>query len=436
MRPFFRQFNKGFQFDPMNSTNVVQKGNLILLDYDEVSYINQPYSSKYRNCADGNVYLYNATITLDPAYVVNPDLAAKPDVPALLDLSSNWTSLAGSAFGTSWGNWETASTNPVKTYGDNTLISSATDTAGNVINQYNRQVTTTTTNQEKRTGVQAVLTQNADTKIDLGNFVQSVNIVTYLPSVPIKFSSYGMKPGARVYAFFDDKDVNLWCQPSTDSTYANLGQYNDPLYVGADGSIFGVFTIPPNRFRSTQLKFMLVDVPNLTTGVNDISSQATGILYASNIQTTTADAQFMTRQPTLSFQEVTDKRSTVSSQTQDFPTTEVINNPIVINNITNNAYLTENIQNITQDVTNITQQINNITQDITNITDITNIYNDNSVYNTYNTYTTPNTDSDQTPPKDSQDNVVYDGLPPSESDDASISWGTPNCGGGSGGSGE
>ena len=123
LRPAFYVSNRPTVFDSVNSTNVIEKGNAILLPYNHQLYISQPYASKYRNCIEGNIYVWKGEITFDPPAAVNPDLTVAPDIVNNLDMSSNWINLQA-AWGTQWGEWQTISTTTVS-------YSGATSTAYN-----------------------------------------------------------------------------------------------------------------------------------------------------------------------------------------------------------------------------------------------------------------------------------------------------------------
>ena len=316
---------------------------LVMLDYNHNKFISQTYASKYRNCADGNVYLWSCEITLTPSGINEPDLHTKPDTPALLDLSQNWINLA-QGFGTQFGDWETVKKyDPVTVVGSKVLTDTQTDDQGNVVKQFNTAVTTTTTTAQKRVATTASLdTKVPDIQIDLGTFVQSVSQLTYIPTADITFSAYGMKPGARVYAFFDDKDVNQYCRPYNlaSTNFGNwayisnwIGNWGDPLIVDSQGRIMGWFQIPANTFKSSELKFMLVDISDLAQGASAISTKGVGIFYANKIHVEAAKADFNTRIPALSFSNVDQLRNVLDSKVENIPSTQVIINPATINSL-------------------------------------------------------------------------------------------------------
>ena len=314
LRPYFYQRVEQFALNTdLSSNNISQYGSAIMLKFDEVPYIQQPYASQYRNCVDGNIFVWQGTIALNPSYQTTPDLKTNPDVVNNLDLSQNFINLQ-KAWGTQWGNWTTVASTTATSVGATTQTGTTTDQYGNIVTNYNQQVTTTTTQQQTQTGTTLAVTGQNDQTFNLGTFVQSINIQPYISSNKILFTASGLRPGARVYAYFNNVAVNDWVYP-TDNTFAQTSttKFGDPLIVTNDGHVYGSFTIPPNTFQATQLVFMLCDVDNLTTGSNAITTQASGTYYATNLSVAQASSTLNVKQPILSVQEVV--------QTQNVTTT-------------------------------------------------------------------------------------------------------------------
>lgn len=109
MRPAFSRFYRSTTFSESKSTNVVKRGNAVLLPYTHSLYITQPYASKYRNCVEGNIYVWAGEIKFQPPSSVQPDMTTSPDIVNELDLYSNWTTM-DDAWGTQWGQWRVTNT--------------------------------------------------------------------------------------------------------------------------------------------------------------------------------------------------------------------------------------------------------------------------------------------------------------------------------------
>jgi hypothetical protein len=73
--------------DTSASTNITKDGNLVMLSGNTVSYIEQPFASKARNCVENVIYVWNGNINLSPEGDHQPDIDVNPDVVGNLDLS-------------------------------------------------------------------------------------------------------------------------------------------------------------------------------------------------------------------------------------------------------------------------------------------------------------------------------------------------------------
>jgi len=385
LRPRFAQRQEVFDYDPELSVNTVQVGPYVMLNYKQVGWIAQNYASKVRNCVEGNIFVYKSSVTLTPNYQTSPSLKDTPTVSDTLDLASNWINLK-KAWGTQWGNWETVpnSSKSTPSVGDKTETSRQTDAQGNVYKTFNQKTTTTTTTKQTTTGTILDLTAPKTTDIKLGEFVTDVSIMPYIQSARIKFSATGLKPGARLYAYFNNIDVTGWCMLT--DLYFTVGSREyiagggAPLKVGNDGTIYGYFLIPPSQFQAEELTFMLCDVDNLTTKFNNITTQAIGTYYASKLSVGKGQATLRTRDVVLSSHEVYDEKEIKTTTTDNNVTLEVEQGPKIepVINIFNDNRVTNNITN------NIT---NHITE---NHTTVTNVVNNTSVVNN-NTVVTPTT---------------------------------------------
>ena len=88
------------------SSNVVQTGRLVTLDYDELYFMSQPYATKYRNSALVS-YAWNGKLVLVPNYDNHQDLNNTGSINIVIDNTNPWKDFASSPFGTIWGDWRT-----------------------------------------------------------------------------------------------------------------------------------------------------------------------------------------------------------------------------------------------------------------------------------------------------------------------------------------
>ena len=332
MRPAFHQYHRPVKYNSASSTGTVQRGNSVFLQYQNVSYINQKFANKYRNCIDGNLYVFKGEINFNPPGSTQPDLTKAPDVVTNLDLASNWVNLAASAFGTQWGNWSTYSAGSSNVTDPTTLTSTTTDAYGNITNKYNTHSVTTTLENQQRAGQQMNVTTSSN-KYTLFEGVTDVSILNYVSSIVVKVTATGMKRGSRVYAFMNNIDVTQWFR-QTDKSFNNntiagyyIKNFGDSIVVDDTGSVYGFFTIPPSTFKATTLEMRLVDVTNLATGSAAITTEAVGTFYGSNLSIAKGKAILSTQEATLSVKEVTDQKTITTTIITDTPSTEYIPGP-------------------------------------------------------------------------------------------------------------
>jgi len=338
-RPFFSQIKVGMYYDSTASTNTVKTGDMVSLPFTSVAYQTQQYASKFRNCIEGNIYNYTGTLTLDPPGTVSPDITQSPDVISNLDLNANWANLSkylGTAIGTSWGNWTNIGSATTQSSSTTSQTGSTTNADGSITNNFQNQVTTTSTQNVSRNGVNLVST-DATTSVNLGNVVTNVSILPYIKSTAVLFKSVGMKPNTPLYAYFNNVPVSNYCMPVTlySGSYTTTGPVRlssdtqTPLYkdsagnlykytlnnwggtlrADSTGTVYGVFLIPDSKFNAGQIEFKLTDISNLVTGASAYTTQATATYYANPISIQQSQLDLQVRSPVIQAQEVTQNNS-------------------------------------------------------------------------------------------------------------------------------
>lgn len=281
-RPLFEQNLFDLKYSSGVSTEISSDGRLITLPKSVVTgYITQPFASKVRNCVQDIIYQWSGNIQLTPEGDFYPDVTINPQVSVNLDTYSNWVNIAN-AWGTVWGEW------------DETVIGSTT-TNGNGNGRFggfgssvlssngDRTITTTTTTtttiDANRSGTQLSVSPETN-DYNFGSYVSDINIQPYLRSRAVKFHAAGLKPNTRVYAYFDDTAVTQYCGQTDES---GNGISYQVLTSQADGQLYGIFIIPADTFFVGDRVFKLVDIDNLVTQADVISTIATSTYHGSNI---------------------------------------------------------------------------------------------------------------------------------------------------------
>jgi len=301
MRPAFTQRQRPLKYNASASSNTVKVGKYVMLNYTENAYLSQPYASKYRNAIEGNIYHWNGTVTFNPSGATSPDLTVSPDVVTNLDLASNFVNIAA-AFGTQWNNWQTTSTTNKVT----NVTSTATATT----------TTTQTTAQQSRTGT--AWTANVSTQnYTLFTGVTNVSILPYVQPAITRVTATGLKPNTRLYSFVNNVDVGNYVCPSNSSfgVSNSSASFGSPVYSDNTGTVYAIWTIPPNTFTSTDLNFTFVDVSNIIVGANAISTQAIGTFYGTNLSISKGSAILSTQQAKLNVSQVAQTQNLITTST-------------------------------------------------------------------------------------------------------------------------
>lgn len=357
-RPFFTLQKAAMYFDEAASSNVVKTGEMVTLDYTEAAYQTQPYASRYHNCIEGNIYNFRGSLSLSPPGDVDHDITVGPDIISNVDLAANWANLQKfipTAFGTAWGEWSTVGSSTSTQTGSSVLTGETRNADGSISQSYQTQVTSTTTSQLQQVGQQLAI-QPTQTQINVGNYITNISVLPYVKPRIIRFTAYGMKPSAKLYAYFDSVPVSVLCCPIEVYTgvitvtggipYADDGDriYYDEfgtiykytfggwaadLQADASGTVHGFFAIPGGMFKAGQLEFKLTDISDLSQGEAAVTTQATTFYHASPISIQKSNAFLQVRDSALVVQEViqqkTSQQSSVSytSSVETLPATNL-----------------------------------------------------------------------------------------------------------------
>jgi hypothetical protein len=332
----------------------IPPGDLITLPYTHEILVSQPFSSTTKNAA-GLFWLWGGRIALNPDSDYWLDTVQLPDVNVNVNnFDDNWAQ--SGAWGTAWNDWQTTwqsssdavvNDTTVSTQGDATIATTVSTT------------TTTTTSGQTRSGIQYSLTPVTST-VRNGPRVVSTNIQPFMRSRLIRFTATGVKPGARLYAYFDGTSVSDYVTP-TNSLFANTANEGGPIFATANGNAYGIFRIPADerlRFRTGTLRFRLSDSFSNDSAQGSFLTAAEGSYTAQGLTQQTQDTVVTTRNPQVIMTAVSESRTAITSAAATSVTAV-------------SASVTQNITN----VTNVTNNINNITniQNIINPEIVTNV---------------------------------------------------------------
>jgi hypothetical protein len=194
-------------------SGIKKTGQLLTLDYEEVSEISQPYSTRVQNVTPYNVSFYGGTIDLFPSSDVWVDQVRLE--PLTFNAEGNYTETSlqlskegfdqQTGFGpVIWGSWKGNIDTSTSTETKNVTI-------GNAI--YKQTIETTTrTGTETRTGTRKVLKEQFDDQ-SLGDRVLNSEVIAFIRKRNIEITAKRMRPLTRLYPFFDGVDMSNYIVP-------------------------------------------------------------------------------------------------------------------------------------------------------------------------------------------------------------------------------
>ena len=286
MSPTISRVFVDMDIDTGASTNVTKEGSLVMLSGNTVSYIDQPFASKVRNCVENIIYVFTGNIDLTPEGDAVPDVDRNPDVVANIDLSGLTDII--NALPNLTGTERVIASAPVTTTVDRTST---------VVDRRNWTQTTTTTRDVIATTTESTIRSDLDfsastlnNTFDFGEVVQDISIQQFIRPRRISFTASSLKPNTRVYPYFDGQPVSQNCRPSG-------GSLGDPIVTDSLGVVSGTFDIPGGTFKTGDRVFRLVDVDDLVVAADSITTQAAATYSASNITITKARLGLGTRLP-------------------------------------------------------------------------------------------------------------------------------------------
>lgn len=145
------------------------------------------------------------------------------------------------------------------------------------------------------------VTSVSNTRKDVTSVTVS-KLIPFMRAKRIYFECSGMKPNARLYAFFDDVNVSDLCRTTNDITNNN---YKHTIVTSELGKVKGYFDLPAGRFKGGVRTFELRDVIDKTRdavstfarakyhsqGIQSDTTLTTNITTVTNRQTNTVTSE-------------------------------------------------------------------------------------------------------------------------------------------------
>jgi len=302
LRPTFDRNDLSFSTSSaLSSDNITQTGDLITLDYEDVTFIDQNFASKLRNPVQELTFNWEGEVILNPSMDNGTDITTLPDIQ--LDFDNMYSAIEEIAnrtgvTGTDWGNWTT------------------TSQSSRVTAAWRTGVTTETQTNQIQNGIATSISPSTET-FNLGNMVTNVAVRDYIRSRNVQITGFRLKPNTRVYPYFDDEPVSDYVAPA-DVNFANTAPEGSPLVTDDTGTVRANFRIPNDdnlKFRIGTKRFTLLDVENVITQSDLITTSAHGDYTAIQLSVSQRGSSINMKVPQFSDRQVSRTRTLTSTTT-------------------------------------------------------------------------------------------------------------------------
>ena len=230
LRPQHYTTNVALQYNAADSTNIVKTdGNVLMLPFEDVALITQPYASRTENVNPFNVFTFIGRIDLTPA---SDDWIDIERMPARVEnIEGDFSSVSAdmqvdqNGFApVQWGSWQTNWTGETLQSTSQQRSTSGTYGIGRQLGRaghgqrrqglfyLHERRTFRVVNNQARQGIRTRVVPKIERR-SLGDTVLSRSTIPWIRSRNIGFNVDRMKPRTRMYSFFDGKDVTTYLTP-------------------------------------------------------------------------------------------------------------------------------------------------------------------------------------------------------------------------------
>jgi hypothetical protein len=256
----------------LGNPNTVKVGDIVCLKYTDVEFLKNTFATRAENVNPFHVVNWIGAIELNPA---TDTWIETRGTKRTVDQEGNYTSTiqqlgVDTNTGLSpidWGAWETTWTGTqeiarqnmgsiyIGTKETSRSVSRESRSRGkgraiwetttvNYRDQYTNftNVTTLTTTKQARQGIQYKVSERFDS-VSLGTFVVSTEVIHVMRSRNVEFIARRLKPKTRMYAFFDNVDMNKYVLPKLIEVQMQSGTF------ATGETVVGTFGTTSIRFR-------------------------------------------------------------------------------------------------------------------------------------------------------------------------------------------
>jgi len=222
-------------------------GDIITLPYSEATLVDQPFASKFINVNPFNVFTWIGSIDLDPPGDEWKETERAPDL--LVNQNGAFDTMVQNLgnpnlqqveMGTVWNEWQDM-------WAGQPVEGARRNIGGQIREQafvrgaprrvlQRQEITTIQQVNQTRTGIRSVLVPQV-VRNSLGDRVINVAFIPFIRSRTVNFTGKRFKPNTRLFAFFDEQDINQYITPTGGALGGNI-------ISNAQGEVSGTFAIP------------------------------------------------------------------------------------------------------------------------------------------------------------------------------------------------
>jgi hypothetical protein len=281
--PFAAQNNVRMRYNKTGSSNIVQKGDTVLLSYSEVNLINQNLATETENVNPFDVILYNGTLTISPErdeWRRNTVVGSRTVNPATLRTEERRRQLVESLI-------RPSEFSLSEDFGFEDIDVGV----GDFIDRTQTVATTTI----RRNGERVVRRVRGL----LGQIVVDLTVLPFIRSRKVFFRAEGLAPNREHFVYFDKTPISGYTKTETTfQTFSDSailddltdGEYTDgtthpegsssELVTDKFGKITGSFFIPNNdtlRFDAGIRRVSILDIDRTADTYSEAASTSTGV---------------------------------------------------------------------------------------------------------------------------------------------------------------
>lgn len=310
-----------------SSSNVVTKGDALVLDYSEQVALSQPLATRYRNLA-GLAWAYNGQMKVFPEYDNYYDTEEQA-INFTVDLATPLNALITSINDSVEFKIDSKTLQSVSPTGSWTTSSAGV--TGQIVQAANIKSSQGLLQKtEYASGIGTFIGQtssiNAGETIlettEVGSFSAISDFNPYIRGQVLYFCVTGLRPGAVHYVYFDNVRVdNAYTEAGTDVEFLGARQGEIPLsaitsteslennanfkftkalgeslVANSSGGLAGAFWVPPGRFFVGQREILIADVDDLDSFDTSVS-KASAFFNAYNFSKTNVSYSLSTKAP-------------------------------------------------------------------------------------------------------------------------------------------